>query len=183
MYENVQENENIMDRITPSKLIRKLRWVTLGYQYNWTTKEYKWDSPALPFPQFFKTLSSSICYMLGWTNYKPEAGIVNYYQLKDTLTGHVDRSEIDDISPLFSLSLGLDAIFLVGGKTRDDPVLPFRLSSGDIIILSNECRRYYHGIPRIIENSMPNFDNNLNIASKLIDNARLNINIRQVFYQ
>ena len=35
---------------------------------------------------------------------EPDAGIVNFYQTKDTLMGHVDRSEICATSPLVSIS-------------------------------------------------------------------------------
>ena len=35
---------------------------------------------------------------------EPDAGIVNLYQTKDSLMGHVDRSEICATSPLVSIS-------------------------------------------------------------------------------
>ena len=35
---------------------------------------------------------------------EPDAGIINFYQTKDTLMGHVDRSEICATSPLVSIS-------------------------------------------------------------------------------
>lgn len=35
---------------------------------------------------------------------EPDAGIVNFYQTKDSLMGHVDRSEICATSPLVSIS-------------------------------------------------------------------------------
>lgn len=38
----------------------------------------------------------------GWT--APDTGIVNFYQTKDTLMGHVDRSELDPYRPLISIS-------------------------------------------------------------------------------
>lgn len=34
----------------------------------------------------------------------PDAGIVNFYQTKDTLMAHVDRSEVCATSPLVSIS-------------------------------------------------------------------------------
>lgn len=37
-------------------------------------------------------------------NTEPDAGIVNFYQTKDTLMGHVDRSEVCATSPLVSIS-------------------------------------------------------------------------------
>jgi len=35
---------------------------------------------------------------------EPDAGIVNFYQTRDTLMGHVDHSEICATSPLVSIS-------------------------------------------------------------------------------
>lgn len=178
-------------------LFRKYRWVVLGVQYDWTSKEYFWDVPHVPIPPLISQLSIEICDVLlgpSEKKYRPEAGIINYYQPGDTLTGHVDRSELDSTSPLISISLGLDCIFLVGGLSRDDPVLPFCLSSGDVLILMNESRRYYHGVPLIIPGSLPDYllSKNLsrtkpinyseaNLALRLLEEARINLNIRQVW--
>ena len=35
---------------------------------------------------------------------EPDAGIVNFYQERDTLMGHVDRSELSSTTPLVSIS-------------------------------------------------------------------------------
>lgn len=174
--------------LLPLRLVRKLRWVTLGYQYDWTSKEYIWNAASIPFPPFLQTACKAFCSLLGWHDYAPEAGIINYYQLKDSLTGHVDRSERNETAPLVSYSFGCDAIFLLGGPTRDDPVLPFRLRSGDFLIMSGPCRRNYHGVPRIIEGSDPPAliqcnENDLEdqLLSTLIRGARVNLNVRQVW--
>lgn len=190
-------------------LLRKLRWVTLGQHYDWTTKQYIWGpSGRLPLPAFLSHLAEQICQCLpAWSSYKAEAGILNYYQIKDTLTGHVDRAEEDDQAPLFSLSLGSSAVFLVGGATRDDPVSPFLLNSGDIVIMSGPCRRFYHGkritlsidkcslmcntlgIPRILSDScpheliQPSHDPHPHwpLVMELIQQSRINVNIRQLY--
>lgn len=102
-------------------------------------------------------------------DYQPDGGVVNFYQLKDSLTAHVDASEVDATRPLVSFSfvvsfsdniprstslirtdcdhsLGHSAIFLIGGDTRDseDP-LPILLSSGDGLMMSGPGRRLFHG--------------------------------------
>jgi alkylated DNA repair protein alkB homolog 1 len=103
----------------PSELVRKLRWVSLGYQYNWSEKTYFFDRP-IPVPEEAAKLSIAIAKTIEgigyrqddgfrWQNkykgdnYAPEAGIVNYYQLKDTLMAHVDRSELNMEAPLISM--------------------------------------------------------------------------------
>jgi alkylated DNA repair protein alkB family protein 1 len=99
----------------------------------------------------------------------PQAGIVNYYQVGDSLTGrikciiignhlayfiaHQDKSEPNPVPPLVSMSLGLDSIFLfgniscyfVGGMDRDTPPIPLLLQSGDVVVMSGDARLCFHG--------------------------------------
>ena len=131
--------------LTPSQVLRRLRWVTLGRVYDWTSKAYVWSAPEIPFPEALRDLAARMCHTLGFPAYRADAGIINYYQVRDTLTGHVDRSEPNDTASLFSLSFGLDAVFLLGGATRDDPVTPILLRHGDVMLMSGACRRNYHG--------------------------------------
>jgi alkylated DNA repair protein alkB family protein 1 len=105
---------------------------------------------------------------------------------------HVDRSEVCATSPLVSISLGNSAIFLIGGQTRDVDPVPILLRSGDVIIMSGPaCRRAYHGVPRILEGSLPPHLKTENIDSgehvewapydQYMRTTRININVRQVF--
>jgi alkylated DNA repair protein alkB homolog 1 len=175
------------------RFIRKIRWITLGYQYNWTTKEYNFDEKDsnATFPEDLAIWTRDAVKQLGFTQeYRPEAGIVNFYQLDDTLTGHVDRSEKNMDAPLVSLSIGLSAIFLLGGLNRDDePVRAILVRSGDLSILSGPTRLCFHGVPKIlpepplidfkIENNLRD-DENLEKCLDLMKNCRININVRQV---
>lgn len=45
----------------------------------------------------------------------------------------------------FRLSLGCKAIFLLGGKSRNDQPLAMFLRSGDIVLMSGEARECFHG--------------------------------------
>lgn len=84
------------------------------------------------------------------------ARIVNFYQPGDSLTGHVDRSEKRMDLPLVSMSFGASfsvlvssltatkgasCIFLLGGATREDSVLPILVRSGDVSIM-RFCTRF-----------------------------------------
>ena len=60
---------------------------------------------------------ASIFAAAGWD---PDVALVNYYREGDTLGGHRDDVEQDQTAPIVSISLGCDAIFLLGG---DDPPL------------------------------------------------------------
>src|SRR5262249_4545522 len=148
--------------------------------------EYDFDRNPNLFPSDLAAWSEAVSRAAGFGPFRAEAGIVNFYQPGDTLTGHVDRSEKNMEAPLISLSLGAACIFLLGGPSRDDPVLPIHLQSGDILIMSGESRRFYHGVPRILPNSLPSSDVSMDLdtrcALEILGDGRININIRQVNY-
>ncbi|KAI6005468.1 hypothetical protein EDD15DRAFT_2384250 [Pisolithus albus] len=206
---------------SPSELVPKLRWANIGWSYHWGTKQYDFSKGKGHIDSRLRELCQE-CSELGalgqgwgdddwktWNEtYEPDAGIVNFYQTKDTLMAHVDRSEVCATSPLVSISLGNAAIFLIGGLTRDVEPVPILLRSGDVVIMSGpSCRRAYHGVPRILESTLPeHFGQSPQAADDEADasvsqtesatavaapawepyktymqNARININVRQVF--
>ena len=62
------------------KLLHKLRWVTLGYHYDWTRKVY---DPAhhTVFPGELDQLMRLVAQALGFASFRSEAAIVNFYRL------------------------------------------------------------------------------------------------------
>ena len=88
-------------------LTRKLRWLTLGGQYDWTAKRYPPATTPPPFPpdvaEWLGTLFPQMC---------AEAAIVNVYSPGDVLSMHRDVAEESDRG-LVSVSLGCDALFCV----------------------------------------------------------------------
>jgi alkylated DNA repair protein alkB family protein 1 len=74
----------------------------------------------------------------------------------------------------------------MGTKTREDKPTPILLESGDILVMSGSCRRNFHGVPRILENSCPDYlltnDPSFEAYSNYIKSARINVNVRQVFH-
>jgi len=115
-----------------------------------------------------------------------EATIINYYpHLKCQMGAHVDDAEDDMTKPIVSVSFGNSVVFLIGGRTRDVKPTPLFIRSGDIVIMSGEARYCYHGVPRMIANTVP--EALLQDESELwqecreyIANARINMNCRQV---
>ncbi|KNG47879.1 oxidoreductase domain-containing protein [Stemphylium lycopersici] len=119
--------------LTASQLLnKKLRWTTLGGQYDWTEKRYP-PTPPPPFPSDTKDLLESL-----FTSTKAEAAIVNLYSPGDTLSVHRDVAETSSTG-LISVSLGCDAIFVLGtswvepGGEVQDKVLTLRLRSGSAV--------------------------------------------------
>ena len=180
--------------ITVSQFLqRKLRWITLGGQYDWTRKVYpKGLPPAFPddIGIFIHNLFPSM---------KPEAAIVNVYSPGDTLSLHRDVSEESD-KGLVSLSLGCEGIFIVGlGENfeKQQRWAAVRLRSGDAIYMCGPCRYAWHGVPQIIADSCPpwlnewpttpnNIDSPETDSTKFEDwrgwlaGKRINLNVRQM---
>ncbi|KAF3497464.1 hypothetical protein DY000_02057870 [Brassica cretica] len=88
------------------------------------------------------------------------------------------------------MSLGCKAIFLLGGKSKEDPPHAMYLRSGDVVLMAGEARECFHGVPRIFideENAdIGALESELSHESgdfiaEYIKTSRININIRQVF--
>lgn len=135
--------------LSKSSLLMRLRWATLGYQYEWNTKEYFADR-IQSFPDDLRHLCSYIAAALGYSEYSCEAGIVNYYRMDSALMAHTDVSELDKVAPLISFSFGQSCIFLIGGPTKDTEPVPIFLNSGDICLMTEAARLSYHAVPRIL---------------------------------
>ncbi|XP_046503861.1 nucleic acid dioxygenase ALKBH1 [Equus quagga] len=133
----------------PRSLLEKLRWVTLGYHYNWDSKKYSADHYT-PFPSDLAFLSEQVAAACGFQGFRAEAGILNYYRLDSTLGIHVDRSELDHSRPLLSFSFGQSAIFLLGGLERAEAPTALFMHSGDIMVMSGFSRLLNHAVPRVL---------------------------------
>lgn len=127
---------------------KSMRWSTLGFHYDWNNKIYD-EKFKNDFPSELASLVSAFASALGFQDYKSEAAIVNFYPIGSTLSAHTDHSEFFLESPLFSISFGQDAIFLIGGHQREDEAIPILLSSGDVLVMSAESRLCYHAVPRV----------------------------------
>ncbi|XP_077319718.1 nucleic acid dioxygenase ALKBH1 [Lithobates pipiens] len=130
-------------------LLEKLRWVTLGFHYNWDTKKY-YKETFTPFPADLGELSRCVALACGFSNFKAEAGILNYYHMDSSLGIHVDEAELDHQSPLLSFSFGQSSIFLLGGQSRAMAPTAMMMNSGDIMVMSGASRLLYHAVPRIL---------------------------------
>ncbi|CAL8299040.1 unnamed protein product [Arctogadus glacialis] len=138
----------------PKTLLEKLRWVTLGYHYNWNTKTYSAEHHT-PFPADLQRLSGLVAAAAGFPGFNAEAGILNYYRSDSSLGIHVDEAELDLSRPLLSFCFGQSAIFLLGGARREDPPTAMYMHSGDVMVMSGQSRLLYHAVPRILQDPPP----------------------------
>ncbi|XP_066953415.1 nucleic acid dioxygenase ALKBH1 isoform X3 [Macrobrachium rosenbergii] len=102
-----------------NNLLKKLRWVTLGYHHNWDTKQYSENMKGL-MPQDLKRLCSLVAKVLGFQDFVAEAAIINFYHENSTLGPHTDNSEPNMSAPLLSFRTVRKAWHI---KIQGEPVL------------------------------------------------------------
>ncbi|GAB1737734.1 hypothetical protein NU219Hw_g2145t1 [Hortaea werneckii] len=169
-------------------LDKKLRWITLGGQYDWTAKQYPPEVPP-DFPSDIKGLVEDLFPM------KAEAAIVNLYSPGDVLSVHRDVSE-ECAQPLVSISVGCDAIFICGLESQEnDPdqgrIAAIRLRSGDALLMSGKSRYAWHGVPKVLPNTCPDWLQDWPAVGEntgrfqdyrgWMKRKRINLNVRQMF--
>lgn len=184
--------------LTPRQVLnRRLHWVTLGGQYDWTNRVYP-DSEPPRFPadlaQFLESLFPETL---------AQAAIVNLYSPGDTMMMHRDVSEEAD-KGLVSLSLGCDGLFMIAPNEQDGyaaaaaaaaedkrqgekKYLLLRLRSGDAIYMTRESRYAWHGVPKVVKDTCPDHLQNWPAEhgqfaewKGWMKNKRVNLNVRQV---
>jgi alkylated DNA repair protein alkB homolog 1 len=157
-------------------LSRKLRWMTLGGQYDWTNKVYPDEIPPA-FPVDIARLLKTL-----FPNVDAQAAIVNLYTPGDILAVHRDVSEECDRG-LISISIGCDALFLVGNEDGTKHAT-LRLRSGDAVVMSGTSRYAWHGVPKILPNTCPDYlsewPEEFPRWKGWMTSKRINLNVRQM---
>jgi len=148
----------------------RVGWVSdrSGYRYDPVDPDTKVAWPAMP-PAFLD-LAVRAAAEAGFANYDPDACLINRYVAGAKLSLHVDRDEKDAWAPIVSVSLGLPATFLWGGKRRADPQRRLRLESGDVVVWGGPARFVYHGVAPLKDGEHP-----------LTGATRINLTFRKVF--
>jgi alkylated DNA repair protein (DNA oxidative demethylase) len=139
-----------------------------GYRYDVLDPDTGLSWP--PLPDAFLDLAARAAQEAGFAGYDPDACLINRYTAGAKLSLHQDRDEKDATAPIVSVSLGLPAVFLWGGKRRSDTVRRLRIENGDIAVWGGPARFVYHGIAPLSEGHHP-----------LTGNVRLNLTFRKVF--
>jgi DNA oxidative demethylase len=121
-------------------------WVTdrSGYRYDATDPEA--GKPWPPMPPSFRALADRAASEAGFSNFSPDACLINRYQPGARMSLHQDKDERNLGAPIVSVSLGLPAIFLFGGLQRSDKPRRYRLEHGDIAVWGGPARLAFHGV-------------------------------------
>jgi len=148
----------------------RVGWVSDRTGYRYDPKDPQTGSPWPAMPAAFLDIAAHAAAEAGFAHYEPDACLINRYTAGAKLSLHQGRDEKDAWAPIVSVSLGLPAVFLWGGKRRSDPVRRLRLESGDIAVWGGPARFVYHGVAPLWEGRHP-----------LTGTARINLTFRKVF--
>jgi alkylated DNA repair protein (DNA oxidative demethylase) len=123
-----------------------LGWVTdrRGYRYDAVDPLSQKPWPAMP-PVFLE-LAERAAAAAGFVDFRPDACLINRYEVGARMSLHQDRDEQDFGAPIVSVSLGLPAIFLFGGPKRSDKPQRYRLQHGDVVVWGGPSRLFFHGV-------------------------------------
>lgn len=146
-----------------------LGWVSDRTGYRYDAIDPDTGNPWPPLPPPFLDLAARAAAEAGFTSYDPDACLINQYRAGSKLGLHQDRDEDDQWAPIVSVSLGLPAVFLWGGKRRADPVRRLRVENGDVAVWGGPARFVYHGVASLKPGEHP-----------LTGPFRLNLTFRKV---
>lgn len=139
-----------------------------GYRYSATDPLSGEPWPAMP--ESFVRLALGSAEEAGYAGFGPDACLVNRYEPGAKLSLHQDKDERDYRAPIVSVSLGLPATFLFGGKRRKDPIRRIRVTHGDVVVWGGPARLTYHGISPLADGEHP-----------LTGRHRINLTFRKAF--
>ena len=123
-----------------------LGWVSdrTGYRYAAHDPESGRSWP--PLPARFLQLAHDAAAQTGFTDFVPDACLINRYGPDARMSLHQDRDERDLAAPIVSVSLGLPTAFRWGGLKRQDPARRIPLAHGDVLVWGGPDRLRYHGV-------------------------------------
>lgn len=123
-----------------------LGWVTDRRGYRYSPLDPDNGQPWPPMPASWRQLARDAAAEAGFAGFDPDACLINRYAPGAKMSLHQDRDERDLRAPIVSVSLGLPALFQLGGLRRADAVRRLPLLHGDVLVWGGPDRLRYHGV-------------------------------------
>jgi DNA oxidative demethylase len=130
-------------------------WVSDRDGYRYDAIDPDSGRPWPPMPAVFLALAREAAQLAGYPYFAPDVCLINRYQPGDRLGLHQDMDEGELESPIVSVSLGLGAQFLWGGKLRREPTRRIPLAHGDVMVWGGPTRLNFHGVHSIADGYHP----------------------------
>ena len=145
-----------------------LGWITDGQGYRYVPADPASGRAWPPMPPEFLRLAGAAAEAAGFPGFLPDACLINRYEPGARLSLHRDEDERDLSAPVVSVSLGLPATFLFGGKRRGDPTVKVPLEHGDVVVWGGPARLNFHGVAPLADGHHP-----------ALGSRRINLTLRQ----
>jgi len=145
-----------------------LGWISDRHGYRYEPCDPLNGKPWPPMPASFLQLAADAAGEAGFPGFAPDACLINRYEPGGRMSLHQDRDEKDLTAPIVSVSLGLSAIFLFGGLSRNDRSARIALMHGDVVVWGGPSRLHFHGILPVKEGTHP-----------LLGRQRINLTFRK----
>jgi alkylated DNA repair protein (DNA oxidative demethylase) len=145
-----------------------LGWIADRSGYRYTDIDPQTQARWPPMPGAFARLAQSAAHAASFERCRPDACLVNRYLPGARLTLHQDRNERDFDAPIVSVSLGMTAVFLFGGRERADRATKVPLFHGDVVVWGAGDRLRYHGVMPLKDEPHP-----------LLGSQRINLTLRK----
>ena len=133
----------------------ELGWTTDIAGYRYSPYDPRSLRPWPPMPDALRELAISAASAAGFSDFSPDACLINRYVPAAKMSLHQDKNERCYDAPVVSISLGLPAVFLFGGHQRSDKTQRFSLFHGDVVVWGGVDRLRYHGVMPIQEGVHP----------------------------
>lgn len=121
-------------------------WLTDREGYRYASVDPHSNQPWPAMPSIFTELATHAATHAGFNGFAADACLINRYAPAARLSLHQDKNEHDYTQPIVSVSLGLPAVFLLGGPYRNDKLRRVSLQHGDVVVWGGAARLYYHGV-------------------------------------
>ncbi len=121
-------------------------WTAGREGYSYSRNDPQTGQPWPDLPDVIRQLAVDAAGTAGFGGFAPDGCLINRYAPGAKMGLHQDRDEAEHNHPIVSISLGLPATFLWGGRKRSDPVEKIALNHGDVVVWGGPDRLSYHGV-------------------------------------
>ena len=121
-------------------------WITDRRGYRYAERDPVTGRPWPKMPAVFARMASLAAAAAGFSEFAPDACLLNRYIPGSRLSLHQDKDERDLSAPIVTVSLGMPATFLFGGGERQAKTARIPLAHGDVVVFGGPDRLNYHGV-------------------------------------
>jgi alkylated DNA repair protein (DNA oxidative demethylase) len=130
-------------------------WSTDARGYRYVSDDPLSGRPWPALPEVLRRLAREAAAAAGFDDFIADACLLNRYVPGARMSLHQDRNERDYTAPIVSVSLGLAAMFQLGGLQRSDRPIRVPLLHGDVMVWGGVDRLRFHGVLPLKEGVHP----------------------------